>query len=232
MLPTVAANSDVVILLTHVGYFGEGSGADYQNSGVNDITLAALADDLTDKPVIVVGGHTNVALNGGEGTEVEDLAATPLILQASAYGQYMGEATIHLQRSESGWDSEAFAQLLPLKQRDDRVAADDERYPTLEHDEDYDMAFDEEVIQPIYALLADRMDDIIGRAGELTDATTEATIADRYVRETAIANFMNDAIVARSAGFPLGPDGRDQQVDIAVFNASGLISSVDTEYGH
>ena len=225
VLPTVAANSDVVILLTHVGYFGEGADADYQDSGVNDVTLAALADDLTDKPVIVVGGHTNVALNS-EGTEVEDLAATPLILQASAYGQFMGEAIIHLQRSAAGWDSEAFARLIPLKQRDDRVAADDERYPTLEHDEDYDMAFDEEVIQPIYALLADRMDDIIGRAGELVDATTEATIADRYVRETAIANFMNDAIVARSASFPLGPDGQDQRVDIAVFNASGLISSV------
>ncbi len=62
-----------------------------------------------------------------------------------------------------------------------------------------------------------------------TEATTEATIADRYVGETAIANFMNDAIVARSTSFPLGPDGQDQQVDIAVFNASGLVGSVSPE---
>ena len=226
VLPPVAANSDVIILLTHVGYFGEESDPAYRNAGIDDIALAEKAAELIDNPVIVVGGHTHVALNQ-EGTTVENLSESPLILQASHNGQFLGEAEITLQRTESGWESAAFAQLHPLKPRDDRVAADDERYPTLEHDEDYEMSFDEEVIQPLYAMLADRMDDLIGRAGPVQDATTEATLADRYVGESAIANFMNDAIVARSASFPPGPNGQDQQVDIAVFNASGLAAGIE-----
>ena len=226
VLPPIADNADVVILLTHVGYHGEESGVAYQNAGTDDVALAEMAAEMTDVPIIVVGGHTNVALNE-DGAVVSDLAEMPLILQASHNGQHLGEAEVNLALNESGWDSEATAQLHTLKRRDDRVTPDDERYPTLEHDEDYDQAFDDAVIQPLFAMLADRMDDVIGEAGAENDYTTEMTFADRYVGESAIANFMNDAIVTRSSSFPPGPDGEEQQIDIAVFNATGLAGGVD-----
>ncbi|MEZ5672302.1 MAG: 5'-nucleotidase [Thiotrichaceae bacterium] len=55
--------------------------------------------------------------------------------------------------------------------------------------------------------------------------TTAKTYADRYVGETLIANFMNDAIVAQSIDFP-ERQGKSQAVDIAAFNASGLNGGV------
>ncbi|OQY43758.1 MAG: hypothetical protein B6247_31200 [Candidatus Parabeggiatoa sp. nov. 2] len=63
----------------------------------------------------------------------------------------------------------------------------------------------------------------VGSSGELS---TEKNIADRYVGETVIANFMNDAIVAQSVDFP-EKDGQSQQVDIAIFNASGVSGGVE-----
>ncbi len=101
VLPTVAANSDVVILLTHVGYFGEGSERGLSEQRRQRCHVGRDGEPIwSTRPLIVVGGHTNVALNG-EGIEVDDLSTTPLILQASFNGEYLGEAEITLKRDRS-----------------------------------------------------------------------------------------------------------------------------------
>jgi hypothetical protein len=43
-------------------------------------------------------------------------------------------------------------------------------------------------------ILIEKLQEVIGIAGSSEDISTEQTIADRYLGETAIANFMNDAI--------------------------------------
>jgi len=72
----------------------------------------------------------------------------------------------------------------------------------------------------------EQLQEIIGTAGSSKELSTETNIASRYVGETMIANFMNDAIVARSAHFP-AKDGQSQQVDLAAFNASGIRGGVE-----
>ena len=96
-----------------------------------------------------------------------------------------------------------------------------EKYATLEHEGDYDAAFEAEVMAPMIAALDEKLAEVIGEVADDSLINRQRTIADRYVGEAAMANFMNDTLVARSATFPGGP------VDFALFNATGLATGID-----
>jgi 2',3'-cyclic-nucleotide 2'-phosphodiesterase (5'-nucleotidase family) len=207
--------ADVIILLTHVGYNGE------RDLEVGDI--AEVAAKMTDKPIVIVGGHLHLPINT-EGLNVVDKSVP--ILEAGSKGSHLGEAVFSLLQTEEGLRSQLTAHLIPLKTRDDRVSPDDPNYDNFEHDDDLDMAFENTIMAPLYAMLDDKLREIIAVAGSSEELSTEKNIAARYVGETIIANFMNDAIVAQSAHFPV-KEGQSQQVDIAIFNASGISGGVE-----
>ena len=224
VLPAVAEVSDIVVILSHCGY-GTGthmsgkSGAD-RKIGEGDFDIARAAGPLTDKPVLLIGGHSHTRLNQN-GINPDNMVAGVLLTQANANGKFLGEIALSVaaQNGRRGWYSSVA--LHKVKKRDDRVSADDPRYAGLEHDGDYDQEFEQAHVQPLIRALDGKLAEQIGRvedAGKLVSA--ERTIADRYMRETAIANFMNDAIIARSATFPSG------RVDLSLFNATGLSAGV------
>lgn len=223
LLPALAEISDVVVILSHCGY-GTGQHATGKAGaprliGEGDFDIAAAAGPLTDKPVVLIGGHSHTRLNA-EGIDPDNVIEGVLMAQAEANGRFLGEVAMSLaaEGGRRAWFTHVG--LHPVKPRDKRVAADDPRYPTLEQDGDYDAAFEEAVMAPLTAALAARMAEPIGTVATGDTATTEATLRDRYMGECVLANFMNDALVARSATFPNGP------VDLALFNATAIQAGV------
>lgn len=215
--------ADVIILLTHVGYNGEVEGQPSRHDlAVGDIQIAETAAKMTTKPVMVIGGHMHLKLNE---TGLSTVDHSVPILEAGAKGSQLGEATFSLLQSEEGLRAQLTARLIPLKKRDNRVPTEDPTYNNYEHDSDIDLDFENTVMAPLYAKLDQKLQEVIGQAGNSEDLTTTKTYADRYLGETVIANFMNDAIATQSVHFP-PKDGNSQQVDIAAFNASGLNGGV------
>lgn len=215
--------ADVIIILSHVGYNGAINGEIRHQLEVGDVQLAETAAKFTNKPALVIGGHMHLKLNE---TGLNTLNDAVPILEAGAKASNLGEAILSLYQTPQGlMRSNLSAHLITLKKRNDTIKADDPTYATLEHNTDFNADFEQTVMQPLVALLGDKLKEVIGEAGNSEALTTAQTYADRYVGETLIANFMNDAIVSQSINFP-EKQGKNQAVDIAVFNASGLNGGV------
>jgi 5'-nucleotidase/UDP-sugar diphosphatase len=223
LMPAVAGISDVVVILSHCGY---GSGQHQSGKagaarliGEGDFDIAAAAGPLTDKPVVLIGGHSHTVLNA-PGLDPDNMIDGVLIAQAGANGSHLGEVSMSIaaEAGRKAWFSHVG--LHGIKRRDDRVAADDPARAGTEQDGDYDAEFEAAHIAPLVALLDDKLAETIGRVTAGAAIGTERTIAQRYVGELALANYMNDALVARSATFPNGP------VDLALFNATGVSAGV------
>jgi len=224
LLPAVAAISDVVVILSHCGYgtgsHQSGKAATARLIGEGDFDIAAAAGPLTDKPVVLLGAHSHTRLNDA-GIDPDNVVDGVLIAQAECFGKYLGEIAMSVaaENGRKAWFSSVA--LHPIKKRDDTVAEGDEGYDALEHDGDYDAAFEAAHVAPLMEALEARLAEEIGRVEAEGLVSAERTIADRYIRETAIANFMNDALVARSDTFPGG------KIDLALFNATGLSAGVE-----
>ncbi len=216
--------SDVIILLTHIGYNGElPNNQPRHELTVGDVEIAELASQLTNKPLVIIGGHMHLNLNdNGLLTMVNSVP----ILQAKAKGSNLGEASFDLVQTTQGLRYQMTSRLIALKNRDNRVTEDNPNYANLERDDDYDAEFETTVMQPLYAMLEDKLQQVLGMSGTSDDLSHTQTINDRYVGESAIANFMNDAIVVQSETFP-SKDGQSQKVDIAAFNASGVNAGIE-----
>ena len=223
VLPALSQICDVVVILSHCGY-GTGqsrsgkAGAD-RMIGEGDFDIAAAAGPLTDKPVVLIGGHSHTRLNA-EGLNPDNVIDGVLMTQAEANGKYLGEITMSLaaDQGRTGWFTHVG--LHPIKSRDDRVAADDPKFDSLEKEDDYDAAFEEAHVAPLRLALQSKLAEAIGTV-TAGDAVSTATVeAERYVGENALLNFMNDALVKRSAGFANGT------VDLALFNATAILSGV------
>ncbi|GGB44126.1 multifunctional 2',3'-cyclic-nucleotide 2'-phosphodiesterase/5'-nucleotidase/3'-nucleotidase [Roseibium aquae] len=225
LMPAVSAVSDVVVILSHCGY-GAGSHQSGRSAFARriddgDFVLAERAGPLSDKPIVLVGGHTHTVLNE-TGINPANVMNGVLITQANANGRHLGDIAMSIaaENGRRGWFTSV--SLHPTKRRDDRLVPGDDGYEAAERDEDYDQQFEAEVIGPMIAALEDKMAEAIGNVVDPEGLLSRhRTISDRYIREAALANFMNDALVARSSSFANGT------VDLALFNATGLAAGVD-----
>lgn len=223
IMPALAEICDVVVILSHCG-FGSGqhrtgkAGA-ARLIGEGDFDIAEAAGRLTEKPVVLIGGHSHTPLNA-EGIDPDNIMEGVLMTQAEANGRWLGEVAMSIRANggRQGWFTHVG--LHPVKARDNRVAADDPRAATLETGDDYDQAFEAAHVAPLIAALDDKLAETIGIVSEEADVSPERVMGDRYMRETALLNFMNDALVARSATFPGGP------VDLALFNATAILAGL------
>ncbi|MBD3787318.1 MAG: bifunctional metallophosphatase/5'-nucleotidase [Sphingomonadales bacterium] len=225
LMPAVAAVSDVVLILSHCGYGAglhqSGRSAFVRRIDDGDFVLAERVGPLTDRPVVLVGGHTHTVLNE-TGIDPDNVMNGVLITQANANGTHLGDIAMSIaaENGRRGWFTSV--SLHPTKRRDDRLAPGDDGYDAAEKDADYDQQFEAEVIAPMIAALDGKLAETIGTVVDPEGLLSrERTIADRYLRESALANFMNDALVARSSTFANGA------VDLALFNATGLAAGVD-----
>ncbi|MFT5661798.1 MAG: 5'-nucleotidase/UDP-sugar diphosphatase [Sulfurimonas sp.] len=221
MLPLIASSSDVVLILSHLGYGGE-SGQIRHDAEVADIDIAQLAVTLTSKPVIIIGGHSHTVLNKDQ-LDIENVVDGVLITQAGGNGSYFGEisATLTYETDKTKITHDK-VKLHTIKKRDDR---DTKHNPLVnEIDADIDLNFKTNITDPILAKLSGKLAETLATVNYEENMSLASTLADRYVGESTIANFMNDAIVERSKSFP-GREG--EGIDLAAFNASGVSSGVE-----
>lgn len=220
----VEAASDVVVILSHCGYgrdmHASGKAATARKIGEGDFAIADAVGPLGAKPCVLIGGHSHTTLNE-DGLDADNMVAGLLLTQANANGKFLGNISMSVAAGQGrdAWFSNV--SLHGIKSRDDRVQKGDEKYAGLEHDGDFDAAFEAEVMAPMIAALDGKLAEVIGEVADDSLINRERTIADRYVGEAAIANFMNDTLVARSTTFPGG------KVDFALFNATGLATGID-----
>ncbi|WP_319530099.1 5'-nucleotidase C-terminal domain-containing protein [uncultured Cohaesibacter sp.] len=224
VLPAVASISDVVVILSHCGYgigkHASGKAATEREIGDGDFSIAKIAAKLTDKPVVVVGGHTHTELNT-DGIDQDNMMDGVLITQAKANGAFLGDIAMSIAAGQGRKEWYSSVSLHPIKASDIRVKADDEKYASLQQEGDWDAAFEDRVVAPLLRELDSKLAETIGMV-EADTLGKDATVASRYIGENALANFMNDAVVARSVTFPNG------KVDFALFNATGLSAGVAT----
>jgi 5'-nucleotidase/UDP-sugar diphosphatase len=87
IVPEIAANSDLVVAVTHMGHyrFGENGG-----NAPGDVALAKAVDGLD----VIVGGHSQTA------TFSPDVQNNTLIVQAKEWGKYVGRLDLQVRNGE------------------------------------------------------------------------------------------------------------------------------------
>ena len=219
----VEAVSDVVVILSHCGYgrgmHQSGKAAAARLIGEGDFDIADAIGPMSTKPVVLIGGHSHTALNA-DGIDADNMVAGLLLTQAKANGQFLGDIAMSVAKGQGRDQWFSNVSLHAIKRRDDRLKEGDEKFAGAEHDGDYDTAFEAQVMAPMVAALDAKLSEVIAQVADDTLISTPRTIADRYVGEVAIGNFMNDTLVKRSATFPGGA------VDFSLFNATGLANGI------
>lgn len=219
LMPALVEQVDVVLVLSHIGFNGQDASGARHVLPEGDLDIARYLATLG-KPAAVIGAHTHSLLNA-KGLDPANVVDGVPVFQAGSWASHLGEIelTVSRQNGRVAFASVA-TQVHPLKRRDIRVPATAENFRSFEQDDDVDLAFQSDVIAPLVAKMDDRLAVVIGKSDAAPEIGADATIADRYVGKSAIANFMNDAVLARSGTFPGG------KVDLVAFNASAIITGV------
>ncbi len=206
LVAALAPKVDMILILSHVGYNGplpEGQEQKY-DLAVGDKQIAEAAAEISTKPILLLGGHTHTVLNK-DGIEDRSVIASVPVLQAGEYGKYVGDVTVTLTGKQDGSLTASYeGKLIPTKGRGKETEAD------------LDQALQKTVLDPIKVQLDKRLQEAIGKVTPNDGVEDSKVVSDRYIGESAIANFMNDAIVERSKFWPTGA------VDFAAFNATGM----------
>jgi 5'-nucleotidase/UDP-sugar diphosphatase len=189
LLPALRPLCDVLIVLSHLGHSLAASSATTRDVG--DVELAA---SLPAGSVhLIVGGHTHEALNES-GLSVANLVNGIPIVQAGTMGRFLGEVEFIAGKGTSV----VGVHLTPTA------------------DQPLDEDFEREQVQPILEgarpILARRL----GHVADHPDLTSEAVRYGFATGESALANFITDALVAgcQAAGHP---------VDLAAIDASSIL---------
>ena len=170
LLPALRPMCDVIIVLSHLGLRLEASTAAVTAAGDEE-----LARTLPKGAVhAIVGGHTHHVLNPDRLEAGSIINGIP-ILQAGSLGRYLGEATISINGAAAVTD----ARLRPV------------------HELPLDEMLETDRVQPLVAEIRRRLERPLGRVDQHNDLTTEAVRNDLALGESALANFISDAMVAR-----------------------------------
>jgi 5'-nucleotidase/UDP-sugar diphosphatase len=179
LVPALRPLCDVLIVLSHLGHSLAGSTATVLDAG--DVELAeSLPPGSID---LIVGGHTHHALNEN-GLSVANIVNGVPIVQAGAQGRFLGEVDITVGR-----------QVTVTSARLSLVA-------DLPVDED----FERKAVQPLLEQVRPLFARSLGRVADHPDLTADAVRNAFASGESALANFVTSAIVARcrSAGHSVG----------------------------
>ncbi len=170
LLPALRPLCDVVIVLSHLGLRLEASGASVVAAG--DVELA---QSLPRGAVhLIVGGHTHHALNA-DGLEADNIVNGIPLVQAGALGRHLGEATISINGAATLTD----ARLSPV------------------HELPLDAALERQAVQPLLAATRQLLQRPLGRVDNHRDLSIESVRNDLALGESALANFICDALLAR-----------------------------------
>ena len=193
LLPALHQVSDVVIVLSHLGYSLDSSSASVLGAG--DVELAQTLPAGTVHAII--GGHTHHALNEHGLSPLNIVNGIP-IAQAGKLGEFVGEVDITVGRACAAVTS---VHLTPTA----HLPVDD--------------AFNAAHVQPLLDAVAPIFNEALGTAIEHDDLSIDAVRNDFAAGESALCNFIADALVERTrlAGYP---------VDFAAIDASCIAANV------
>ncbi|MCA9935077.1 MAG: bifunctional metallophosphatase/5'-nucleotidase [Ardenticatenaceae bacterium] len=171
MLPAIRPLCDVLIILSHLGYTLSSHAAAVQDAG--DVELAR---SLPPGSVhLIVGGHTHHTLNE-QGLTAENIVNGVPIVQAGALGRILGEVDISIQQGAAAVTS-----------------------VRLDHTSNLpvDETFEAEAVQPLLEVARPLFQRSLGRVADHPDLSTDAVRNSFATGESALANFITDALVAR-----------------------------------
>ncbi len=219
ILPALAPLVDVVLIMSHCGYgdgaHKSGKAAAIRDIGEADFSLAQAAGMITKTPVLVLGAHTHTRLNE-DGLDAANILNGVPIFQTECNGQFLGE--IEVRFDSGGWEIEK-ACLHKVKPLNPAVGASHTYAAHYEQDGDVDLTFDKDVVAPILAKVETALK--VKIADVDTNALTfQTAVLERYSNESALMNFICDAIVARLKS--LGHD-----VDFALMNGATIQSGIE-----
>jgi 2',3'-cyclic-nucleotide 2'-phosphodiesterase (5'-nucleotidase family) len=170
LIPALRPLCDILIMLSHLGHSLVDCSATVLDGG--DVELAqSLPRGSID---LIVGGHTHHALNQN-GLSITNIVNGVPIVQAGAQGQFLGQVDITIGRRVTVTDARLF----------------------LVADLKVDEAFEGQAVQPLLAQVRPLLARRLGRVADHPDLSTEAVRQTFASRESALANFVTDAIVAR-----------------------------------
>lgn len=188
LVPALRPLCDVLIVLSHLGRSLTANTATVLDAG--DVELA---ESLPRGSVhVIVGGHTHHALNE-QGLSTDNIVNGIPIVQAGMLGRFLGEVNITLNPG----------------------AAVTSARLTLTNDLPMDENFEREEVQPLIEQVRPLFTRRLGRVADQPDLSTDAVRNDFAAGESALANFITDALVDRcqAAGHP---------VDFAMIDASSV----------
>ena len=211
LMPTLAALVDAVFILSHCGY-GDGEHKSGKASAVRDIgeadfALARAARIISKKPTFILGAHTHTVINENLLEDANIIAGVP-VLQAGGKGQFIGEVSL-------AFDAQRNCEIgkVCLHPIVENVGANGQ------NDGDFDAAFENAHITP----LINRIEDSLTReiATVSTNALSyESAELDRYSGESALLNFMCDAIYTRM-------DEAQYGVDFCLLNGATALAGIE-----
>ena len=172
LLPAITKISDVVIVLSHLGYSLHSSSASVLVAG--DVELA---EALPPRAVhVIIGGHTHHALNE-QGLSPFNIVNGIPIVQAGKLGEFIGEVDITVGHHCAAVTS---VHLTPTA-----------HLPV-------DETFENEHVQPLLQAIRPIFDEPLGAVADDADLSVDAVLNDFAAGESALCNFIADGLVERT----------------------------------
>ncbi len=192
ILPALRPLCDVVILLSHLGYSLSSHAAAMRYAG--DVELA---QSLPPGGVqLIIGGHTHHILNE-KGLSLDNIVNGIPIVQAGNLGEFLGEVDVTIREAPAVTNARLYRTAL---------------LPT-------DETFHRDHIEPMERLVTPLLARPLGRTANHPDLDTVCVRNDLAAGESAFANFIADALVARcrAHGHP---------VDLAFVDATSIRTGI------
>ena len=170
LVPALRPLCDVLIVLSHLGYSLAGSTATVLDAG--DVELAeSLPPGSID---LIVGGHTHHTLNEG-GLSLANIVNGVPIVQAGAQGRFLGEVDITMGRQVTVTNA----------------------WLTLVADLPVEEEFERQAVQPLLEQVRPLFARRLGLVADHPDLSTDSVRNEFASSESALANFVTDALVTR-----------------------------------
>ena len=193
MLPAIRPLCDVLIILSHLGYSLAASTASVCDAG--DVELAR---SLPHGSVhLIVGGHTHHVLNE-QGLNVDNIINGIPIVQAGTLGRFLGEVDITVRQKGTAVTNVRL---------------------TNTASQPIDEPFEQENVQPLVDIARPLFTRSLGQVANIHDLSADAVRNSFAAEESALANFISDALVVRCRA-----NGYD--VDLALVDTSVVRSGL------
>jgi len=197
LVPKLREEADIVIALTHLGFF-EDSGGGYKSPG--DLKLAKEVSGID----VIVGGHSHTELKEAQ------VVNKTIIVQAGEWSQNVGRLDLKIDTDAPEKITESVYRLIPVNMKK-RVKYNDKTYYMFA---DKGYLEDQEMLDAItpYAEQAGKLlSEPLGEAVNLLEGAKEKVRAE----ETNLANLVTDAMRAKTGAEIALQNGGGIRADIA-----------------